>query len=69
MSGLVLLAATSNCWISYKNGYAGVLVLHLLSLLSRLAHRQNVDSLSFFCKYYFGRCSSELAELVRLPYS
>ena len=28
MSGLVLLTATWNCWISYKNGYAGLLVLH-----------------------------------------
>ena len=25
MSGLVLLVATWNCWISYKNGYAGLL--------------------------------------------
>ena len=24
-SGLVLLAATWNCWISYKNGYVGLL--------------------------------------------
>ena len=28
MSGLVLLIANWNCWISYKNGYAGLLVLH-----------------------------------------
>ena len=34
MSGLVLLVATWNCWISYKNGYAGLLVLHLLLLLN-----------------------------------
>ena len=27
---LVLLVATWNCWISYKKGYAGLLVLHLL---------------------------------------
>ena len=26
-----------------------------------LAHRRNVASLSLFCSYYFGRCSSELA--------
>ena len=37
--------------------------------LEPLAHCQNVVSLSFFCRYYFGRCSSELAELVPLPYS
>ena len=34
MSGLVLLVATWNCWISYKNGYAGLLVLHSLPLLN-----------------------------------
>ena len=28
MSGLVLLIATWNGWVSYKNGYAGLLVLH-----------------------------------------
>ena len=33
------------------------------------AHRWNVISLSLFCRYYFGRCSSELAQLVPLPYS
>ena len=30
MSGLVLLVATWNCWISYKNRYARLLVLPLL---------------------------------------
>ena len=34
MSGLVVLAATWDCWISYKNGYAGLLVLHLMPLLN-----------------------------------
>ena len=29
---------------------------------------QNVASLSIFYRYYFSRCSSELAELVPLPY-
>ena len=33
-----------------------------------LAHCRNVASLSVFCRYYFGRCSSELAELVPLPF-
>ena len=33
MSGLVLLAATWNCLITYKNGYVGLLVFHLLPLL------------------------------------
>ena len=34
-----------------------------------LAHRQNITSLSLSYRYYFVRCSSELAELVPLPYS
>ena len=34
-----------------------------------LTHRRNVASLSVFCMYYFGRCSSKLAQLVPLPYS
>ena len=58
-----------NCWISYRKGYAGLLVFHLLPLLNRLAHRRNVASLRIFYRYYFGRCSSELADLVPLPYS
>ena len=33
------------------------------------AHRRNLVSLSLFCRYYFGRYSSELAQLVPLPYS
>ena len=37
--------------------------------LEPLAHHQNVVSLSLFYKYYFGRCSSELTQLVPLPYS
>ena len=32
-------------------------------------HRRNVASLSHFYRYYFGRCSSEPAQLVPLPYS
>ena len=33
-SGLVPLVATWNCWTSYKNEYAGKLVLHLLLFLN-----------------------------------
>ena len=39
------------------------------AFLEPLAHRRNVASLSVFYRYYFGRCSSELTQLVRLPYS
>ena len=41
----------------------------LAASLEPLAHRQNVASLSLFYSYYLGRCSSELAQLVPLPYS
>ena len=36
--------------------------------LEPLAHSQNVVSLSLFYRYYFGRCSSELAQLILLTY-
>ena len=41
----------------------------LAASLEPLAHCWNVSSLSLFYKYYFGRCSSELAQLVPLPFS
>ena len=36
--------------------------------LELLAHKRNVVNLSPFYRYNFGRCSSELAELVQLPH-
>ena len=41
----------------------------LAASLEPLAHRRNVASLSLFYRYYFGRCSSELAQLIPFPYS
>ena len=41
----------------------------LAASLEPLAHHWNVASLSLFYRYYFGRCSSELAQLVPLPFS
>ena len=40
----------------------------LATSLEPLAHRQNVASISIFCRDYFGRCSSELAQLVPLAF-
>ena len=37
--------------------------------LEPLAYRRNVASLGFFYRYYFGRCSFELAQLVPRPFS
>ena len=41
----------------------------LAASLEHLPHHWNVASLSLFYRYYFDRCSSELAQLVPLPYS
>ena len=41
----------------------------LAASLEPLADRRNVVSLSHFYRYNFGRCSSELVELVTLPFS
>ena len=41
----------------------------LVASYEPLAHCRNVASLSLFYRYCFGRCSSELAELVPLLYS
>ena len=45
-----------------------ILGLSLVASLEPLAHRRNVASLSIFYSYYFGRCSSELAQLVPRPF-
>ena len=37
--------------------------------LEPLAYHRNVASSSLFHRYYFGRCSFELAQLVPLPFS
>ena len=62
-SSLVLLVVTGK---SYKNGYAGP---SIATSLEPLAHCWNVARLGLFYRYHFGRCSSELAQLVPLPYS
>ena len=41
----------------------------LAASLQSLAQRQNVASFSLFYRYYFGRCSSELTQLIPLPFS
>ena len=41
----------------------------LAASLETLDNPRNVASFYFSCRYYFGRCSSELAELVLLHYS
>ena len=41
----------------------------LAASLDPLAYRRNVASLSLFYRYHFGKCSSELAQLVPLTFS
>ena len=41
--------------------------LSLAASLEPLVYHQNVARLSLFHRYYFGRCLSELAQLVPLP--
>ena len=41
----------------------------LAASLEPLVQCRNVAGLSLFYRYYFGACSSELAQLVLLPYS
>ena len=51
---------------------SGLVLLVATSLAASLeifAHLQNVASLSLFYRYYFGRCSLELAQLVPPPFS
>lgn len=40
----------------------------LATCLEPLVQTQNLITLSFFCRYYFEWCSSEVTELVSFPY-
>ena len=66
-------AGAPNCYLELldklQKRICGTVGPSLAASLEPLAHRRNVASLSVFCRYYFGRCSSELAQLVPLPYS
>ena len=41
----------------------------LATSLEALAHRRNVASLSLFYRYYFGKRSAQLAQMIPLPFS
>ena len=51
-----------------KNEYVGLLVLHLLLLLNNWLIVKMWPAYIFY-RYYWGGCSSELAQLVPLPFS
>ena len=69
----VLTLSSKLDWGSYNISIAktaskiGALI-HSMKFLSPGVAR-NVASFSLFYRYYFGRCSSELAQLVPLPHS
>ena len=66
-------AAAPSCYLDLldklQKRIRRIVGLSLAASLEPLAHRRNVVSLSLFYRYYFGRCSSELAQLVPLPFS
>ena len=60
------------CWIVVKVTIASIYINLEVTVgvsLELLAYRWYVASLSLFYRYYFRRCSSELAQLVPLSYS
>ena len=66
-------AGTPNCYLELldklQKRICRTVVPSLATSLEPLAHHRNIVSLSLFYMYYFGRCSSELAQLVPLPFS
>ena len=60
-----------NCYLELldklQKRICGTIGPSLAASLEPLAHRRHVVSLSLFYRYYSGRCSSELAQLVPLP--
>ena len=66
-------AGAPNCFLKLldklQKWICGAVGPSLAGSLEPLAHRRNVASLSLFYRYYFGRCSFELAQMVPIPYS
>ena len=70
MSELMLMIATWTYCISHRKRLLyRIVVSKLAASLKQLVHHWNMASLSLFHKHYFGRCLSEMIELVPLPYS
>ena len=68
MSGLVL---SPSCFLELLDKLQKCRTVGPLLAVSLepLAHRRNVASLNRFYRHYCGRCSTELAQMVPLPYS
>ena len=72
MHETLLSYLTPSCYLELLNKLekriCRTLSTSLATSLEPLAHRQNIASLSFFYRYYFGRSSSEQAQLVPLSF-
>ena len=70
-----ILAGTPSCYFELLNKLQKQICRiagpSFAASLEPLAHcqSQNVASLKLFYRYYFGRCSSDLAQVVALPFS
>ena len=66
-------AGTSSCYLELlhklQKRICRTIGSSLAASVEPLAHCQSVANLSLFYRYYFGRCSSELAQLVPLSFS
>ena len=66
-------AGAPSCYLELldklQKGICRTVSSSLAAFVEPLAHHQNVASLSLFYRYYLGRCSSKLAQLVPLPFS
>ena len=66
-------AAASSCYLDLlhklQNQICRTVGPSVAASLEPLTHHRNVASLTLFYRYYSGRCSSELAQLVPLPFS
>ena len=72
--GPIINFGTKQIMINHFQGIITCYILQLLALPSLAAslkpfRHRNVASLSLFYRYYFGRSSSELGQLVPLPFS
>ena len=61
-------AGAPSCYLELLDKLQNEIGPSCAASLEPLAHHRNVGSLSLFYSYYIGRCSSELAQLVPLPF-
>ena len=73
MESLVSFSKAPSCYLKLlhklQKQICRTVGLSFAAYLELFAHHQNVASLSFFYTHYFGRCLSELGQLVPLPYT